>query len=115
MILELGDGREIPLPDEMSDETARQLKRLILALEERARTAEATVEALRAEFARVRSSYDGAVATNDALAAALTENRRFQEETNKLLRSLLMVESADRMLITDGIGGARSRVVTRGE
>lgn len=44
MILDMEDGREIKLPDEVSDEFARALKMMmILRLEERARDAERQV------------------------------------------------------------------------
>ena len=55
MILELDDNRKIKLPDEMPDDTARLLKSLILALEERARTAESEVRLLRDEMAKTQA------------------------------------------------------------
>jgi len=55
VILELDDNRKIKLPDEMPDDTARLLKSLILALEERARTAESEVRLLRDEMAKTQA------------------------------------------------------------
>jgi hypothetical protein len=58
MILELGDGRELKLPDDMLDETARQLKQLILTLEGRAFTAESQARTLRDEMAALRQQFN---------------------------------------------------------
>lgn len=107
MILELGDGREIQLPDEMSDETARQIKRLILALEERTRAAESEARLLRDEMVNLR-----AVVTAPKDYPEPEQMAPHLVEIIRLLRQLVAVESADRMLVTDDIGRSRSRVVS---
>lgn len=85
MILELGDGRELKLPDEMEDEHARQLKGFILATEERAVKAEERADLLRTEMVGLREemkalrvpqpavtqSDEGAVIRHAELLAAL--------------------------------------------
>lgn len=97
MILDLGDGRELPLPDEMSDETARQLKRLILSLEERARVAEADVRRVMDELAAARqpaqSAKDGTVEAIQALQAAI--ERGFAR--------MIQAQLADTVLVNDGL------------
>jgi len=54
MILDLGNGRELQLPDDTSDETARQLGRLILVLEDRAIAAERMTAELQAQIDELR-------------------------------------------------------------
>jgi uncharacterized coiled-coil protein SlyX len=78
MILEIGDGRELELPDECSDEFARQLKKMILTLEQNAAQAQAEVRLLRDEMASLRET-TGAVHTatvdNTAVVAGLNAMR----------------------------------------
>lgn len=124
MILELGDGREIQLPDEMEDEQARQLKGFILGAEERAKIAEKSERLHREEMVGMRKELAGmrdemksmramkpapqaaAPVADDGLAAA-----RHKEMLDALER-LTAAVYADRVLLPDEYGeGARSRVV----
>ena len=112
MILELGDGRELQLPDELSDEFARQLKKLILETEQRAATAEAEVRALRDEMdilrKSVRDSSTKMAPTDDTVKAIHTLQ-------NGLLDALARIEratSADREIVPDQFGDyTRSKIV----
>jgi thioesterase domain-containing protein len=104
MILEIDNGRELELPDGMPDETARQLKRLILACEERARAAEARVAAIQAEMAALRRDFT-------ALAARPTEHGPIVEaigrmhEAHKIgVREIVAAVSADRVMVPDQFG-----------
>lgn len=55
MILDLGGGREIKLPDEIGSETAWQIGKLIVSCEDRAKAAEDAVAVLRTEVAEVKA------------------------------------------------------------
>lgn len=120
MILDLGDGREIKLPDDTSDETARQLGRLILVLEDRAMTAERTAANLQSQIDELRRKLDERdESENDeddeddepedtALVAAI---QRLEESLAARLDKVARVAAADRIMIEDELGTARSRVV----
>lgn len=107
MILELGDGRELQLPDDMADETARQLKRLILTCEERASVAERHAVALQDEVTHLRAEIQ-------ALAARpMPEMPKF--DNREVVQALWRVEKAlraDRVLLTDELDRPISRVKT---
>ncbi len=107
MILDLDNGRELRLPDEMPDETARQLKALILTLEERARTAEAQSVALGQEVAHLRAEVQ-------ALAARPLPAPQVLRDSSDVIAALKAVEAAvraDRMMVPDEYGEyTRSRV-----
>lgn len=55
MILELGDGRELTLPDDMSDEAARQIGRLLLAAEAESKRHAANLARIEAELLLLKS------------------------------------------------------------
>jgi len=112
VILELGDGREIPLPDSMPDETARQLKRLILTLEERARTAESEVRLLRDEMAALRSQVATVAVKQNDHAPLVDAIGRMHADIKTGLDSVRAAASADRMMVPDEYGEmTRSKVV----
>jgi hypothetical protein len=112
MILELGDGRELILPDEVSDEFARQLKKLILETESRAAAAEADVQKLRDEMAILRKSINQ---SNVKVASADGTAQAIQELQSGLLSALARIEratSADRQIVPDEFGEyTRSKIV----
>ncbi len=103
MILELEDGRELRLPDEMPDETARQLKRLILALEERARTAESDARTLRDEMAGLRRQVETRVAA-PADTSVVDALRALQDSLETGVRRIVNAQLADRKLVFDATG-----------
>jgi hypothetical protein len=106
VILELGDGRELSLPDEMPDETARQLKRLILGAEERARAAEARAEVIAAEMVALRRDFS-VIAARPAPEFPRQDN----SDVVAALRALEAAVRADRILVPDEFGeSARSRI-----
>jgi hypothetical protein len=113
VILELGDGREFHLPDEMEDEYARQLKRFILGAEERARAAEAEVAALREEMATWRQAAGSArqqTLAEDTTARAMHTEMlasAIRELQTAMLAALARVERAalaDRQMVMDEFG-----------
>lgn len=112
MILQFDDGRELTLPDEMTDESARQLKRLIQAHEERTKAAESTARILQDEMAAVRRHVDGinmAAADNTAMLTAIRELRT---AIMSGLQQVHSAASADRMIVMDEFGEyTRSRIV----
>lgn len=124
MIIELGDGRELELPDEIEDESARQIGRLILALEERAAKAEATAskltQALEKRAADAEATASRLQMQIDNLRAGFTpaqsapvsdadaEGRH--TEVISLLNRLVRIGSADRILVYDDLGSPRSRI-----
>lgn len=105
MILELGGGRELKLPDEMSDETARQLGKLIVGLEQRAKDAEDRAEDLARQFAELanRPALEYPKHDNSDVVAAV-------RELVPLLKQVIAVESADRIIVHDETGSPRSRI-----
>lgn len=111
MILELGDGREIPLPDEMSDEAARQLKRLVLTCEERAATAEAQVRMLRDEMAALRAQLGAATQRFASEAQTVAAIKEMHTSLAQALRAVANVAGADRILVNDEFDRSISRVV----
>lgn len=115
MILELDGGRELKLPDDMPDETARQLKRLILTLEERARTAESEVRLLRDEMEAVRKLHAATqqdVATDQETASAIRDLKATMAQGLERVERAVLV---DRKLVADKDGEmAISRAVTTG-
>ena len=112
MILDFGDGRALQFPDAMPDETARQIKRWVLALEERARVAESEARLLRDELATVRQQVhqiSDAATTNTATVASISELRTVLERG---IDRLVRVASADRIAVPDPVTGdmTRSRI-----
>lgn len=103
MILELGDGRELRLPDEMPDETARQIKALILALEDRARVAESDARTLRDEMARLRQQFNVIQSRppDTSVASAL---RELQGTLMAGVERIVAAQLADRKLVYDEMG-----------
>jgi hypothetical protein len=113
VILELGDGREVRLPDSMDDETARQLKRLLLGGEERAAAAEARASALEQRMAALEARKPVDLAP---LTAAIGEMHRSVVNGNESIASALArierVAGADREMVADEYGEMRrSRIV----
>lgn len=115
MILELGDGRELRLPDEVSDEFARQLKSFILGHEERAKASETAIESLRGELASMRAASAGQ--NTAGLEAALLQTQQAAQANAEsirrnasILQQILRIVSSDRVLIKDEFGQHRSRV-----
>jgi hypothetical protein len=112
MILELGDGRELLLPDEVSDEFARQLKKLILETESRAAAAEADVQKLRDEMAALRRSINESnvnTVVRDDTAQAV---RGLQSALLSALARIEQATSADRQIVPDEFGEyTRSKIV----
>jgi len=112
MILQFDDGRELELPDDMPDETARQLKRLIQAHEERTRAAEAEVRAVRDELATLRvhmNSVSDKQNTDTFVANAIAN---MHQELTHMLNKVHAAVSADREIVPNEFGDmTRSRIV----
>lgn len=110
MILELGNGREMKLPDDMDDEVARQLGKLILVTEQRATDAEKGMQSLREEVQALRTKTDTPTAQQDLspIVAAIQEGNARVEA---MLLRVLSAVSADRIMTTDETGAPRSRIV----
>lgn len=107
MILELGDGRELQLPDECSDEFARALKRLILTCEERARTAEQQCTALQAEVAHLRAEIQALAARPSPAPQVIVDNTALLA----VLKAINAGVHADRVMMADESGEyTRSRI-----
>jgi hypothetical protein len=120
MILDLGNGRELKLPDDTSDETARQLGRLILVLEDRAIAAERTAADLQQQIDELRREVRKPVevdqedddeddAPEDAALVAAIE--KLEVSLAKRLDNMLRATLADRIMVPDELGTPRSRVV----
>ena len=109
MILELGEGRELQLPDEMSDESARMIKRLILVCEERAATAEAQVRMLQDEMAAMRKQFEAVQAQgNEAQAYAI---RELHTSLGEGIKKIVAAVRADRVMVPNEFGEyTRSKV-----
>jgi len=120
MILDLGNGRELKLPDDTSDETARQLGRLILVLEDRAIAAERTAADLQQQIDELRREVRKPVEVDQedddeddapedaALVAAI---QKLEDSLAKRLDNMLRATLADRIMVPDELGTPRSRVV----
>lgn len=110
MILELGEGREIKLPDDTDEETARQIGRLILVTERRAAAAEARADRLEAEIATLRQRVDAfAAPRDDGVLAAVAD---MPARLASLLERVAAAAEADRVLVKDEFGEAtRSKIV----
>jgi len=125
MILDLGNGRELKLPDDTSDETARQLGRLILVLEDRAIAAERTAADLQTQIDELRrevrkpveveeddSEDDGEEdAPEDAALVAAIE--KLEVSLAKRMDKMIQAALADRVMVPDELGTMRSRTVLR--
>lgn len=123
MILDLGNGRELKLPDDTSDETARQLGRLILVLEDRAIAAERTAADLQAQIDELRREVRKPVMAEDddeddeddapedaALVAAI---QQLEVSLAKRMDKMIQAALADRVMVPDELGTMRSRTVLR--
>lgn len=122
MILDLGNGRELKLPDDTSDETARQLGRLILVLEDRAIAAERTAADLQTQIDELRREVRKPVEMedddeddseddepeDDALVLAI---QKMEDSLAKRMDKMLRATLADRIMVPDELGTPRSRVV----
>jgi len=107
MILELGDGRELHLPDEMDDEAARQLKAFILAGDEQKRAAQADAHSMRAEMVAMRNEVLAAKNQSVLAAEAL---KSLQETFAQGMSQLLAAVSADREIVDETGERIRSRI-----
>lgn len=122
MILDLGNGRELKLPDDTSDETARQLGRLILVLEDRAIAAERTAANLQTQIDELRREVRKPVEVEDddvedddvpedaALVAAI---QQLEVSLAKRMDKMIQAALADRVMVPDELGTMRSRTVLR--
>ena len=122
MILDPGNGREMPLPDDTSDETARQLGRLILVLEDRAIAAERTAADLQTQIDELRREVRKPVEVEDddvedddvpedaALVAAI---QQLEVSLAKRMDKMIQAALADRVMVPDELGTMRSRTVLR--
>ena len=111
MILELDDGRELNLPDEMDEETARQLGKMILALEKRAQEAEDRARSLEVQFAQLKNEVRApAVESSDDEAVIAAINAMRREIAAGLAKSAALA-AADRVIVYDSLGAPRSRIV----
>lgn len=109
MILEFGDGRELNLPDDMEDETARQLKAFILALEDRARVAENDARALRADVAAMRNEVVALMSRATLTADAL---KLLQDAITQSAAQIVAATKADREIVDETTGERiRSRAI----
>lgn len=114
MILDLGNGRELKLPDDTSDETARQLGRLILVLEDRAVASEGEVRSLRAEVDDLRREVRDRA--EPAPVQAAPDFSADFAALGKKLDKLIQIGLADRIMVSDTLGVPRSRIaLDRGE
>lgn len=112
MILEIDANRQLQLPDDMSDETARQLKRWILTLEERAQAAESQVRTLQDELSTLRQqivNLNMAVVDNTATVSAIRETSAASiAELKRIFKAI----AADREIVPNDLGDmTRSRVI----
>ena len=122
MILDLGNGRELQLPDDTSDETARQLGRLILVLEDRAIAAERTAADLQQQIDELRREVRKPVEVDQedddeddapedaALVAAI---QKLEDSLAKRMDRMIQAALADRVMVPDELGTMRSRTVLR--
>jgi thioesterase domain-containing protein len=104
VILEIDNGRELELPDDMPDETARQLKRLILTLEERARAAEQRVASVQAEMAALRRDFTALAARPVEHGPIVEAIGRMHEAHQASAREIVAAVSADRVMVPDQFG-----------
>lgn len=119
MILDMEDGREIRLPDEVSDEFARALKQLILTNEARARDAEARAETrardAEARVARLERDLHALIARPGPqpldITPILAALRANHSEQMAALKALERAIRADRVMVMDEFGEyTRSRI-----
>ena len=110
MILDLGNGREMRLPDDMDEEVARQLGKLILGNEQRAQDAEDRVRSLEAQFAQLKNEVRTAPAPQD-LAPMIEAIQQGNARLEKMMVQMINAQMADRVMITDDVGRPRSKVV----
>ena len=106
MILELGNGREMKLPDDMDDEVARQLGKLILSTEQRAQDAEDRARNLEAQFAQLGAEVKGRD-NSDVVRAIATMQASFEAALGRVSEAVARVEkaaAADRHLMLDEYG-----------
>jgi hypothetical protein len=112
VILELGDGRELQFPDDMPDETARQLKRLILTLEERAAAAESQARTLQDEMAAMRQTFAQTEVSRQSDNGVSDGIEAMRAEMGRGFDRVVKAALADRVLVFDDFGEPRrSRAV----
>lgn len=110
MILDLGNGREMRLPDDMDEEVARQLGKLILATEKRAQDAEDRVRMLETQFAQLKNEVRATPVPQD-LAPIVATLQQSNTRLEKLMAQMIQAQMLDRVMITDDVGRPRSKVV----
>jgi outer membrane protein TolC len=108
VILELGDGRELHLPDEMEDESARQLKAFILASEDGRKEAVQAVQSAHADMAAMRNEVIAAKKQSELTAEAL---KALQDSFTQGMAQLTAAISADREIVDETGERIRSRMV----
>jgi hypothetical protein len=120
MILDLGNGRELKLPDDTSDETARQLGRLILVLEDRAIAAERMTAELQTQIDELRREVRKPVEVEEADeedapedAALVAAIEKLEVSLAKRMDKMIQAALADRVMVPDELGTMRSRTVLR--
>jgi len=116
MILELSNGRELKLPDEMDDDTARMIGKLILTLEKRAEDAENDVKALRGEMAALRDEVQArpVAEPQEKDTSEADAIRALRADLNKGIKQLIQAQLADRVMMADEFGEmTKSRAVLR--
>lgn len=110
MILELGNGRELKLPDNMDENDARLLGRFIKATEERADKAEGFARTLQNEMDSLRKEVRAIPAPTDLtpLANAIDGLRTdLKDSTNRIVTAQLR----ERKLVMDDMGEMSRSVV----
>lgn len=112
MILEIDANRQLQLPDDMSDETARQLKRWILTLEERAQAAESQVRTLQDEMAGLRNNIASTQTMLSDNTATVSAIREMSVASIAELKRIFKAIAADREIVPNDLGDmTRSRVI----
>lgn len=104
MKLDLGDGRILQLPDEMSDESARQLKCLILVCEERATAAEACAQNLERRILVLEGQKPDYTPITVAIGRMHESVVIAHESMTKQMQRLERAALADRQMVLDEYG-----------
>jgi hypothetical protein len=114
--LDFEDGRVLDMPDEMPDESARQIKRWVLTLEDRARTAESTARMLTDEIAALRKQVEMLSAPrSDGQDSVVEALRQIAEGQVKGFASVVEAQLMDRILVRGMSGDAfKSKAARRG-
>lgn len=109
MILDLGNDRELKLPDDMDEGAARLLGRFIKQLESDAAEARDRALSLEAQFASLKNEVREAPAPKDD-SAVLSAINTLRVDLTAALRLLAKLQSADRVIVYDSVGTPRSRI-----